>query len=246
MSRKNAFTLIELLVVIAIISLLVAVLLPSLTTAKELARQTACMTQLRTIGLAENYYIQENHDQIIFTRGEGFTPYCSYWASYIWEQMNGNLTQIHTNDIYVDSVEFLRCPSSGDYNGWYDSSRAGTPRLPYVPAGTTTYDGITYARNSFTLNVLWWVSASGVKYPGISIGEFQSPGDTPDVTDGLHIHAPQYAMYWDMDSPPRTAGGYRCTDYRHVGQDSLNLLLWDGHVVNEKESVTDKYHMSYE
>jgi len=53
---KKAFTLIELLVVIAIISLLVSILLPSLQQAKELAKKTVCMSNLKQIGMAYQYY----------------------------------------------------------------------------------------------------------------------------------------------------------------------------------------------
>ncbi|HNX27091.1 MAG TPA: type II secretion system protein, partial [Phycisphaerae bacterium] len=46
-----AFTLIELLVVVAIISLLVAVIFPSLSSAKELARKAACKMSIRCLQL---------------------------------------------------------------------------------------------------------------------------------------------------------------------------------------------------
>ncbi|MBN1556049.1 MAG: type II secretion system protein [Phycisphaerae bacterium] len=245
-SRNRAFTLIELLVVIAILSLLVSILLPSLTSAKELARQVQCMTQLHTIGMAENYYIQDHNEQIIYTRGEYFTPYCSFWASFIWEQMHGNLTQIHQNDIRLDSVEFLRCPTtpSDGYQGWADSPRGGQPRLPYTTSGIS-YEGITYARNSFHYpNVLYADSRNPDPQTMVSINDFQAPGDTPDVTNGLHFHATTWTRNWDIDEPSKRVGGQRCVDYRHVGLDSLNLLLWDGHVDNVKESVWDNYHMT--
>lgn len=58
--KRRAFTLIELLVVIAIIALLVAILLPSLSRAKDLARQTVCKTNIRSLQLANELYQAEN------------------------------------------------------------------------------------------------------------------------------------------------------------------------------------------
>jgi prepilin-type N-terminal cleavage/methylation domain-containing protein/prepilin-type processing-associated H-X9-DG protein len=56
----HGFTLIELLVVIAIISLLVSILLPSLNRAKDLAKKTLCLSNLRGLGTALHMYRGEN------------------------------------------------------------------------------------------------------------------------------------------------------------------------------------------
>jgi prepilin-type processing-associated H-X9-DG protein/prepilin-type N-terminal cleavage/methylation domain-containing protein len=76
---RAAFTLVELLVVIGIVGLLIAVLLPALSRAREAAKQTACQSQLRQLGLGLNVYTQANRGwfpawsgwQVAGGRGQG-------------------------------------------------------------------------------------------------------------------------------------------------------------------------------
>lgn len=64
MNTKRGFTLSELLVVISIIGILSALLLPALSQAKEKAKQTTCLNNLRQVGLAIRLYANECADSL--------------------------------------------------------------------------------------------------------------------------------------------------------------------------------------
>ncbi len=61
---KNAFTLIELLVVIAIIGILAGLLFPMLSKARDKAKKTSCISNLRQLGLSVNAYAGNNGDYL--------------------------------------------------------------------------------------------------------------------------------------------------------------------------------------
>jgi len=74
--RRHPFTLIELLVVVSIIAVLASLLLPALGAARDRARMTVCMGNLKQIGLAMTMYVGDYDDAL---------PYGNAWAMLLLE-----------------------------------------------------------------------------------------------------------------------------------------------------------------
>ncbi len=82
--KCDGFTLVELLVVISLIAILIALLLPALAKAKELANTVACASNLRQIGLAGDMY-ESTYDNFVPCQQYLYAP-PSYPSNPTWDR----------------------------------------------------------------------------------------------------------------------------------------------------------------
>jgi prepilin-type N-terminal cleavage/methylation domain-containing protein/prepilin-type processing-associated H-X9-DG protein len=115
MSRRRGFTLIELLVVIAIIAILAAILFPVFARAREKARQTSCLNNLKQLGLGFMMYVQD-YDEVLPARFFGNyllqqpvdgAPGFAAQSATQWQQ--GWQLCLYP---YVKNVQIYQCPSN--------------------------------------------------------------------------------------------------------------------------------------
>jgi prepilin-type N-terminal cleavage/methylation domain-containing protein len=148
---KKGFTLIELLVVIAIIALLMAILTPVLSVAREQARKGACLSNQHQIMVAAQVYMADNNAKFMFQdAGVAFaqthaltTASGPNWIRSLWPYV-------------AKAKKILRCPSNkwrhqdqGDTeNAWYPSE---DETFSYVANGILTHFGGMNAHPSLVI-----------------------------------------------------------------------------------------------
>src|SRR5687768_14294435 len=86
--RRKAFTLVELLVVIGIIAVLIGILIPTLTKARQQSLNTKCASNLRQIGIAVHAWASENKGSLPPRFREGVQPYYQPFWSYLAQDIN--------------------------------------------------------------------------------------------------------------------------------------------------------------
>jgi len=119
--QKRGFTLIELLVVIAIIAILAAILFPVFSRAREQANKTACLSNMKQIGMAVQMYCQDWDETYPFLGWDMNDPFCTPQA------------KIYP---YVKNLGVYDCPSADMFKlaGVYDGcARNGPGGWPFPP-----------------------------------------------------------------------------------------------------------------
>jgi prepilin-type N-terminal cleavage/methylation domain-containing protein/prepilin-type processing-associated H-X9-DG protein len=130
---KGGFTLIELLVVVAIIAVLVALLLPALSAAREKGRAIHCMANMKQIGLAVNLYADDYQD-ILVPSCLNDPPGSGGW--YEAQTLLAGIWWLPSKKVgYLTPIEAWTCPSlpdqSGPGNWWAGQPRGGGYSVNY-------------------------------------------------------------------------------------------------------------------
>jgi prepilin-type N-terminal cleavage/methylation domain-containing protein len=211
MKQNRAFTLIELLVVIAIIAILAAILFPVFAKAREKARQIACLSNCKQIGLGLMQYVQDNDEKLPHdpncssgpcSAGGGPTFTCANTATGCSYNNNGWADQIYS---YVKSAGAFSCPD-----------------VPPGPGGAGT---VSCEFNAYT----YWSN-------GFPIAQFTAPASTILVMESSN-YDPSLTVAPTGNTPSNTSVGITTAAYdsiwltdRHDKDNfSDNYVAADGH-----------------
>ncbi len=218
-ATRRGFTLIELLVVIAIIAILAAILFPVFARARENARRTSCLSNLKQVGLGVMQYVQDYDEmyprtiqlnvQVMPVPGLVDTTISNsnawYWYKLIYS--------------YTKSTQVYLCPSSTSGTAVQTGHYGANDKM-------MTYYGAATPPISMAA-----VAAPSSVYMVMDYSAYLAAAARVTTTPSATWYLPGSSKHNGQSASSLSMTGYRTSDYeggRHF--DSVNMLFADGHV----------------
>lgn len=231
MKKIKAFTLVELLVVVAIIALLLAILVPSLNKARELAYRIVCGANIKNIAIASNTYASSQDGYYVPAGHVGYDQPAKVWGNYdydygdrFWIQNKAFRSYINIDSYHVSS------------NDWFLPKDFLCPSDRISKQRTETMGRQSYAYN----NSDWRPWTQPYKIVGYKASTVRKPAETINFIDSItfdvDFNGAHYVGGWDRikELLPSTSSWPAPCDptigtafYRH--NEGANIGFYDGH-----------------
>lgn len=222
-SRRRGFTLIELLVVIAIIAILAAILFPVFAQAREAARKTSCISNMKQIGTSVMMYTQDYDENYplnnqsypmsyIKSNGQQCCDYHNSWAKHMQP--------------YLKNTKVFSCPSGDNKDVRVIVDVGGTG--PNSPGGVEIPTQGAIGANE------WVFKAGGLdafQLTPVSLAGVGRPADLPLISDASYVIWPDIDRIMNPDpvGAPWDGGFVPNPAFARHSSSGSNLLFGDGH-----------------